>query len=1173
MAEQNVKKVVSPPKAGETVIIKGVPGQDIVLDVAFEQVDPRLDGSNVIFEFPNGGKVILDFADLEGPVPNVVLSDGTVLSVEEFLASLGGQKEAALQGEGIEPAAGPAAGGATSGGVGEYGDDAGDLIDGVDKLGGLDPRDFPDIVVEPIDARDDEEPDGVPTLPEDELITVEEGSIPGIGGNIDDPNYSPEFSGTFADNANWGPDGFGGIVSVNGVTPVGGVITVNGAGFTLVVDAATGAYTYTQTDNILQGNADNGQNSQTGPTFAIVAQDGNGTPIGFNLVVNVLDDLPQADLKVVAEAGVVLDETKGGEGAFDDDVSGNPFNSDWGTPIGLVSGEWVVDASGSKFGADSEEATKAISLVIEDSDSGLRTTAGEDITLYAVGNGVVIGQVGEGEDARVIFAISINNDGELTVAQYESLEHGNINSNDEPVNLDGKLSALVTVIDGDGDVSTASVGIGAGIVFEDDGPTVSANAAVQLDDDALAGGNPGGTGDVSPDTANTSGTLGFSYGADGAGSVQLLDTGAPAGFTYEKSGDNLLIKQGGVTVITVTLNTTTGAYVVTQNAAIDHPAGGNENDVSFTLNYRVTDGDGDTIDGTLAINVDDDTPTGITPDAIFIENKGTVGLADQYSSNLNFDAGADGVGSVKFNSTDIDAGAPVVSLVPGAGTSSVIAKDDAGNDLMVGGQKLYLYLSADGTTLTASTGTTAGGTVGFTLTLNGGGGLYTFNPEAVISNGTEVTATNLTGIGGGNPSFKLLLDVGGTTQDVAMTTRSTDSVNSDQDDIGISQGQTFSSPELIRFDLVNGLAKTPDGQWFTYDGTRNEVVRWNQQIQITGNVNQRADLKVTAINAANNAGDTTFYDAGFGGDTIIDLDESNIRIYNAAKQLIDPALYGSLGIIVDDYNGSSVSIFGLRDDWYYEVVTDDAHKFDAIQVEALPGTDTFSLGFFTYGTDFAGDPIELSYNIIGMDGDGDAVYGTVDVSIFPDAYSTTGSNLTGSAGDDVLLGTTGGDIIQGADGNDFIAGNSGHDFLFGGSGHDVLHGGSGNDTLVGGVGDDTMTGGSGSDTFKFNPADIGNGVDEITDFHVAALGEDGDVLDFTGVLSGTDPLGAYFKFDNVVHNLDGTVTADLGVDTNGLTDGSTFTHVASVTMTGVDAGADGTDILNAMITNNEIKIA
>ena len=112
-----------------------------------------------------------------------------------------------------------------------------------------------------------------------------------------------------------------------------------------------------------------------------------------------------------------------------------------------------------------------------------------------------------------------------------------------------------------------------------------------------------------PNSANTSGTLGHSFGADGAGSIAFLTTGAPTGFTYELSGSNLLIKQGTTTVVTVTLDTATGAYTVTQNAPILHAAGLDENNQAFTLNYRVTDGDGDTADGTLAINVDDDTPT------------------------------------------------------------------------------------------------------------------------------------------------------------------------------------------------------------------------------------------------------------------------------------------------------------------------------------------------------------------------------------------------------------------------------------------------------------------------------------------------------------------------------------------------------------------------------------
>ena len=145
------------------------------------------------------------------------------------------------------------------------------------------------------------------------------------------------------------------------------------------------------------------------------------------------------------------------------------------------------------------------------------------------------------------------------------------------------------------------------IGITDDMPKVSQNATVQLDDDALAHGIANGIDDDA-DSSNAGGTLGHAFGADGAGSIQWLTTGAPAGFEYVKSGDNLLIKQDGTTVLTVTLNTASGAYSVTQNAVIDHPLGNDENNVSFDLAYRVTDGDTDIVDGSLTINVDDDTP-------------------------------------------------------------------------------------------------------------------------------------------------------------------------------------------------------------------------------------------------------------------------------------------------------------------------------------------------------------------------------------------------------------------------------------------------------------------------------------------------------------------------------------------------------------------------------------
>ena len=157
--------------------------------------------------------------------------------------------------------------------------------------------------------------DSTPTAPVDDSITVEEESIPGIGGNNENEGYSYTISGTFADNANWGGDGFGGIVSVNGVSTVdaNGKITASDAAGTLVVTATgdnAGAYTYTLNHNLLQAGAD--ENTQTAPSFAIVGKDADGSTIGFNLNVSVIDDVPtftQIMQGIVANQSGVLSGT------------------------------------------------------------------------------------------------------------------------------------------------------------------------------------------------------------------------------------------------------------------------------------------------------------------------------------------------------------------------------------------------------------------------------------------------------------------------------------------------------------------------------------------------------------------------------------------------------------------------------------------------------------------------------------------------------------------------------------------------------------------------------------------------------------------------------------------------------------------------------------------------
>ncbi|MER9301281.1 hypothetical protein NKI38_33360, partial [Mesorhizobium sp. M0621] len=186
-----------------------------------------------------------------------------------------------------------------------------------------------------------------------------------------------------------------------------------------------------------------------------------------------------------------------------------------------------------------------------------QTVTGTLLTISQIQNGIAV--------AVVSVSLSNTTAGAYTVTQLHAIDHpAGANENDVA------FTVGYTTTDHDGDTATGSLTINV----DDDTPTVAVNAAVQLDDDALAGGNPGGTGDVTPDTANTTGTLAHSYGADGAGSTLLTGAGLPTSsvtegaFFQTVTGTLLTISQiqNGIAVAVVSVslsNTTAGAYTVT----------------------------------------------------------------------------------------------------------------------------------------------------------------------------------------------------------------------------------------------------------------------------------------------------------------------------------------------------------------------------------------------------------------------------------------------------------------------------------------------------------------------------------------------------------------------------------------------------------------------------------
>ena len=300
-------------------------------------------------------------------------------------------------------------------------------------------------------------------------------------------------------------------------------------------------------------------------------------------------------------------------------------------------------------------------------------------------------------------------------------------------------------------------------------PSALPNAAAQLDDDNLPGGNPGFLStlvdgappdDVAPVTAT--GVLGYDYGSGGTGTVLLTGAVLPADFSasVDPTGTVLTIHQisTNLDVLRVTLaDTTSGAYTVTELNAIDHPAGDQENNLEFTINYQVTSAGG-TVDGTLVVNVDDDTPI-----AMAGTSSGTVDEDGVLEGAADAGPG-DGILGGPGDFVDLNADGDNDELTV---TGSVSALFQSGADgpltyslstdtggltaqgLTSGG--VALTYSVVGNVLTAEAG--AGNTV-FTFTLNGGTGAWIFNLEDQLDHPT------LDGLPGDNTENELTINLG-----------------------------------------------------------------------------------------------------------------------------------------------------------------------------------------------------------------------------------------------------------------------------------------------------------------------------------------------------------------------------------------------------------------------------
>ena len=128
----------------------------------------------------------------------------------------------------------------------------------------------------------------------------------------------------------------------------------------------------------------------------------------------------------------------------------------------------AVVSGTSTFGTDgaavSDSEVFSLDVSAAGVDSGLKVLSGAGISLYMLGD-LVVGRVndisggvpGVADPAgEIAFAISIDQDGKLSTAQYVPLDHGaDMDPDDVEAITTGALLAVVTAKDGDNDTDTA----------------------------------------------------------------------------------------------------------------------------------------------------------------------------------------------------------------------------------------------------------------------------------------------------------------------------------------------------------------------------------------------------------------------------------------------------------------------------------------------------------------------------------------------------------------------------------------------------------------------------------------------------------------------------------------------------------------------------------------------
>ena len=599
----------------------------------------------------------------------------------------------------------------------------------------------------------------------------------------------------------------------------------------------------------------------------------------------------------------------------------------------------------------------------------------------------------------------------------------------------GSTSFTYTIIDGDGDPSTATVTIN---LQPDSVPIVTA-AVAAVDDDGLAGGNAASvTGDLNANAGEVplsaseaiyNGTFVANFGGD-TGTFSLAAMHGTSGMVgtelvnYTYAGNVLTATGPRGVLFTVAVTPATGAYTVTLVDNVLHAAGGDENDATAALTFTASDSDGDSTNGTLTITFDDDMPSNFSPVDLIdqtnalpahdnaLVNDGTANVTRAIHDTNNDGVGENFMGADGFG-----------SLVFSGGTNGAQLQSDGGANLTSGGLPIFVFGYGTGVlTATTDATNTDPAAVVFTATLTPGAGsgsasTYTIDFNQEIDDGSGFVFDDFSTAPAGQNQWIALdadgldindpLDPNADSQDILITpTNVGGTINTSATDIG-NANQWIDQGEGVRIDYVvdvrrDGANDEKDAQGYLFDG-HYTVTDSSFTIMQTGASSGGVTTASVRIQA--------FLDPDTGG--IKNLTGTTVPIDASSIVVTDENGNPAAGVTIVNMGDGTFVITGLEEGDNVAFDTNGV-EFNALSITSADGVlntttpapaDTFlgadfAVGEFGFSSATQGDPLDLTFGVTATDADGDTATGTIDITLVPAPLPASLAASTSDEGSD-----------------------------------------------------------------------------------------------------------------------------------------------------------------------------